>query len=314
MRMFLNGVDMVCADNALILHRRSASFGEAARFEFIRQNRPVFDARWAKYYEHAYREFRRRDPLKQLRAKYNALAPNLELPEKGFTLTPQERDESFLADTIQQTNFATPVIGDAEVVFILPGVILGGGSLSVLQHANELQMRGVETRILSLGKPKVGNYPQFAPVIPVSVDQLYKLDWNKQKVVATFWTTAYLVKGLTTRYRELQPYYYVQDYEPWFYSRPEEHPRVVEAEKTYEFGFPCVAKTEFLRDLVHQKHAAEVKVITPGIDHGVFLSWRAGEPSRPSTSQCLVSPSNYPKRKQRAFGADSHAPNTIARS
>ncbi len=268
MRMFLHGVDMVCADNALIFHKRSASFGSDARSEFIRQNRPVFDARFKRYYDVVYPVFLKNDPLKEIRELY---------VEKRFSLT--EPVQPYLLDTeklryLEQTAIhpleTKDVLGKAEIVFILPGVILGGGSLSVLQHVNELLLRGIEARVISLGDVQIGNYPRLAPVINLTVEELFSLQWSNQKVVATFWTTAYVVHSLRQRFHSLDAYYYVQDYEPWFYSQPEQFLQVKEAEGSYELGLSCVVKTEFLKDLLQKRHEREARLITPGIDHGVF--------------------------------------------
>lgn len=268
MRMFLNGVDMICADNVLVYHRRSASFGKETRAKHIQENRPIFDARWDRYYRYAYQAFLKRDPLKELRLRYRALADTLEAPKIPLAL--EAKDKELLHVETAITAPTVSVLRDVDIVFVLPGVILGGGSLSVLQHVNELLARGVNARVVSLGDVNIGNYPLLAPVISVSKEQFFQLNWSQQKVVATFWTTAYLVKALTLRFPQVRGYYYVQDYEPWFYSRPEEFPAVRDAEASYGLGLHCVCKTEFLAELLKTNHQVQAEIIRPGIDLSVF--------------------------------------------
>lgn len=268
MRMFLNGVDMICADNVLVYHRRSASFGKETRAKHIQENRPIFDARWERYYRYAYQAFLKRDPLKELRLRYRALAEVLEAPKVPLALESKDKELLHVETAISAPTVS--VLRDVDIVFVLPGVILGGGSLSVLQHVNELLARGVNARVVSLGDVNIGNYPLLAPVISVSKEQFFQLNWSQQKVVATFWTTAYLVKSLTLRFPQLRGYYYVQDYEPWFYSRPEEFPAVKDAEASYALGLQCVCKTEFLAELLKSQHQVQAEIIRPGIDLSVF--------------------------------------------
>ncbi|MCC6932405.1 MAG: glycosyltransferase [Deltaproteobacteria bacterium] len=270
MRMFLNGVDMVVADNALIHHRRSASFGKEERLDRIGQNRPVFDARWEIYYRPIYREFLDRDPIKRVRDLYYQQKAPVQEPI-GY-LEPEKLSEDFAlnAKSVGRKNSASKIIEGVDVVFILPSVVLGGGTLSVLQHVDELTIRGIKARVLGVSRSEVKDRPYLAPNIQISVDQLFELNWEKQIVVATFWTTAYVLKALKDRYPNIKPYYYIQDYEPWFYSHPENFPVVKKAERSYDFGFPAVAKTKYLAEVVKERHGYEITVITPGIDELVF--------------------------------------------
>jgi GT2 family glycosyltransferase len=270
MRVFLNGIDMVCADNALIYHRRSASFGQEVRLDYIKQNRPIFDARWKRYYEHLYAAFISSDPLSEVRDRYAYRNVLLEAPIAPFHLSETDIKCGEIEIAGENVGSRKAVLDDVEIVFIMPEVIVGGGSLSVLQHVNELLQRGIEARIISLGHIDIGTYPLLAPVISTSVEELFKLNWTTQKVIATFWTTTYLVKGLKERHSSLDAFYYIQDYEPWFYSRPEHFKRVDEAKRSYSFGLKAVTKTFFLKDLIEQKHHIDVEVITPGVDLKIF--------------------------------------------
>lgn len=270
MRAFLNGVDTVTADNALVFHRRAASFGSESKNIQLEKNAPIFFGRWMRYWEKAYERFRAADVVAGVVRSYRSTAAVLERPEKPFVLEQEfERFEQLASDRAPVLS-GHKVLGDAQVVFILPSIIVGGGTLSVLQHVNELIEQGIEARLVSLQEPELGDYPLLTAPIVVSPEQLFELDWSSQSVVATYWFTSYLVKGLVSRYPELNGFYYVQDYEPWFYPRSERFKTVQQAERSYELGLPCVVKTEFLRQTLHKCHNIKATLITPGVHTGVF--------------------------------------------
>jgi hypothetical protein len=131
MRMFLGGADMICVDNSLIFHRKSASFGEQRSDELKRAHWPIFEQRWGKYHRVLYDEFKRRNPLHEIRSKLSSLsdrAQQLEItPEQHLYASPEPADSQTLK-----------LLDDVEVVFVLPNIQVGGGTLSVLQHVNEI--------------------------------------------------------------------------------------------------------------------------------------------------------------------------------
>ena len=266
-RLALNGADTVCADDAFVFCTQPTSENSIKRSRLAKS---LIDARWSKFSKALASKFTRDDPLMNLRESYNSLAPTLSIPTEPFSLSKKQKD--FLQYS-KKTGFLSPgaqVLSDTSVVFLLPGVILGGGSISVIQHANELVQRGIEAKVLSLGQVNVKDYTCLAPIVPVSLEQLFSLDWSDQAVVGTFWTTTYIIESLCKQNSSLKPFYYVQDYEPWFYSHSEEFSRIKEAKQSYELGLRCVAKTEFLSDIVSSEHGVSVDIVSPGLDHSVF--------------------------------------------
>ncbi|MCB0324232.1 MAG: glycosyltransferase, partial [Bdellovibrionales bacterium] len=331
MRMFLHGVDMVVAENSLILHRKSESFGMEGGREHARANRPIFEARWGRYYWLVYPEFLARDPLREVRSRYRQLAPVIEPPVAPVSVQGLPEQMERLSRRARVSTRVASLLDGVEVVFIVPSVILGGGTLSVLQHVNELQLRGVEARVLTLTQPDTIQFPYLSPPIAVSPEQLMELDWSTQHVVATFWLTAYYVKALTRRYSGLKGYYYVQDYEPWFYSRPDRLPTIREAEQSYHLGLHAVAKTDYLRQVVQREHGIDVSLVSPGLARTVFYPGEQdkafGRPSltayyRPRTprrggKECTAIlqavKARVPEARLQLFGEDAELPEEFAR-
>ncbi|MCB0354779.1 MAG: glycosyltransferase [Bdellovibrionales bacterium] len=266
MRMFLHGADIVCADNALVYHKQSASFGKRSREVLYQKNRALFDRRWGILFEVAHKTFLSRDPLKRVRSEYSRILPEVTFLQESFRHREWiDADSVPLAVDSQQEFFQR---GD-EIVFLLPNVVAGGGSLSVIQHANQMTAEGRRVIVFSLGAIEAeALQSSLVPIVQISAKEFLALNWSTQVVIATFWTTTYLLKHLVERAEQVRPYYYVQDFEPWFYEKA--HPDHDAALKTYSFGFPLVAKTQFLCDTVQRECGVTVTRISPGLSDGVF--------------------------------------------
>ena len=264
-KMTLMGRAPVVADDALVIGVGSQddSFIPAGDVG-------LYQRRW----EHFCRSLSEQTPknavLKSNAESYKQLEPKYEIAKAYFE--PKEIDPDFGLIARKPTNrrSANVLLNDIEVVFLLPSVVLGGGSLSVLQHVDELNLRGIKAKVFTTAPLEVKSRPYLAPAVALSSEELLSLKWTNQIVIATFWTTAYLLRAICHQAPKVRPYYYIQDYEPWFYSHPDEFSLVQKVEKTYEFGFQGVAKTQFLADVVKEHHGIDIEVITPGIDPFVF--------------------------------------------
>ena len=125
--------------------------------------------------------------------------------------------------------------------FIPPASQNGGGHINLFRFAQGLQARGVAARVV------VTNDGTLSPRLPVEqlraeiqawfgnfAGGVYYMDDDLPPAhasVATGWQTAYGVRAF--RGSPLK-YYFIQDFEPWFYARGSE---AIFAEETYRFGF-----------------------------------------------------------------------------
>lgn len=270
MRMFLYGADTVFADNSLIHHRKSASFGKEKRNIHYYRNRPVFDQRWKRYYKPLFKEFLRRDPLAELRKRYYS-----SFSKSNKILSQMEITPEIVLEKVKKANSIKKPkdlldVSSFDVVFILPSIILGGGTLSVLQHANELEQRGHKVLLISLTEFQDNIYHWLRSPVALSIEDILALNWTNQRVVATFWLTAYLVDEIKKKSSDVKAFYYVQDYEPWFYSAVEQPDIVQAVKKTYDMGFHMIAKTPYLKKIVLEQENKHIDVISPGIDSENF--------------------------------------------
>jgi glycosyltransferase involved in cell wall biosynthesis len=101
-------------------------------------------------------------------------------------------------------------------------------------------------------------------------------DWQGADVaLATGWQTAYPLRSLGGCALKA---YYVQDYEPEFYAASAER---LWAEATYRMGYPCLASSPWLRDLVRERYGAQAESFEYGVD---FDHYRPLDlPRRPDT-------------------------------
>ena len=104
-------------------------------------------------------------------------------------------------------------------------------------------------------------------------------------VVATFWRTVPLLLQLPTQGRR---YYFVQDFEPYFYPVGTEY---VEAENSYRQGLHCLTLGPWLAKLMRERYGAQADHFDFSVDTAIYHPGVAAKPphlrvafyARPST-------------------------------
>jgi glycosyltransferase involved in cell wall biosynthesis len=90
-------------------------------------------------------------------------------------------------------------------------------------------------------------------------------DWHGADVAfATGWQTAFPLAALPDCGLKA---YYVQDYEPEFYPASAER---LWADETYRMGYPCLASSPWLRELLRERYGAQAEVFEYGVDLDVY--------------------------------------------
>ena len=163
-----------------------------------------------------------------------------------------------------------------HLAWLIPGFRRGsGGHMALLTIARELEARGhscsvwihdpigMMDRRVALAHREIVDH--FAPLKGGVFNDF--ADWQGADVAfATGWQTAYPV-GLL-RDCKLKAYL-VQDYEPDFYPASAER---IWAEATYRMGYPCLASSPWLRDLLRGRYAARAEVFEYGVDFERYRS------------------------------------------
>jgi glycosyltransferase involved in cell wall biosynthesis len=225
------------------------------------------------------------------------LSPNIVLKDGAIALRrreiPQPKVTDYLADSqvfVRSFDFSSAVIERSKKLCATPGTgevrsltwfipeftnPFYGGIHTILRFADYfLRTHGVVSRFAVLGRchPSViGDrmataFPDLAARSDVriagtteSINALPECDG----AIATLWTTAYALLHFEKPRRK---FYFVQDYEPFFYPAGSASALV---EATYDFGFHGICNTGQLRDLYTAK-GGEADYFDPCIDPRVF--------------------------------------------
>lgn len=199
-----------------------------------------------------------------------------------------------------------------RILFVLPTRGLSGGANSVVQETAGFRRMGLDAKIAVDTK----YYQDFAKAYEaeLSADEVLVEYHDVAELrtamaacdacIATLCTTVHLI---VTTAREIaaaerpQLYYYIQDYEPFFF--PPNSPSWDTAVASYGYGTDVIgfAKTDWIAREISRRHAMTVLRVAPSLDHDTFypdLSRRAGVPRvaamiRPST------PRRAPRRTAR---------------
>lgn len=135
--------------------------------------------------------------------------------------------------------------------WVVPDMGVGsGGHTTIFRMIKHLESFGHKNRIYIFGGTKHGSNQKLKKFINENFFELEAEIFNSLEnikdsdaLVATSWQTAYPVRNIQNTRKK---FYFVQDFEPWFYPMNSEY---LLAENTYKFGFygicagPWLAKT-----------------------------------------------------------------------
>jgi glycosyltransferase involved in cell wall biosynthesis len=158
--------------------------------------------------------------------------------------------------------------------FIPPASENSGGHINLFRFAQGLQERGINCRVV------VTNDGTLSPRVP---DEILRSDITRwfgsfnsgisymdgdlppaHVSVATGWQTAYGVRAF--RGSPLK-YYFIQDFEPWFYARSSES---LFAEQTYSFGFTGVTAGRWLAHLMSENYGMPAHALGFSYDRNLY--------------------------------------------
>lgn len=166
-----------------------------------------------------------------------------------------------------------------RIVFILPGRGGGGGSHSVVQEALGLHRMGLDVAVATTTDSYAGfrlNYPELDRAFPVP---LYRDDAELAGVLAGFdiavATTAPSANQLAAVLAGMEgpspkPAYYIQDYEPLFFTPGTAEWTAARASYAALPGALLMAKTDWLRHIVRENHGRPVVKVSPSLDHQTY--------------------------------------------
>ena len=159
-----------------------------------------------------------------------------------------------------------------SVAFLVSNIhSISGGLISVLQFVNEFIHRGHTAYIVTCDyepDPKLLNL-YTCPIRYMNQQEMAKFFPKTDIVVATYWTTAFQwVPKIIKRNPTVFPFYYIQDFESFFY--PEEDQDRKKVIESYSFIPDKIVVSEWLSSKLRELGYQDVIKITPGINLDIF--------------------------------------------
>lgn len=145
--------------------------------------------------------------------------------------------------------------------WIIPEMGIGsGGHINIFRFVSYLERHGIHNKIYLMTPPTLKTDREVreftAKHFPI-LDKNVELFSGTEKAgfahgtVATSWQTAYFVRNFNNT---ISKFYFVQDYEPFFFARGSEYEM---ARNTYQFGFRGLTAGDWLRDICRGKFGME---------------------------------------------------------
>lgn len=188
-------------------------------------------------------------------------------------------------DEIKILNWIIPEMGKGS-----------GGHLNIFRFVSNLENRGFHSRIYLYKTPNYRDNKAVKdflrenfPILDERVEVFWDVKYARfaHATIATSWQTAYFVKNFNNT---ISKFYFVQDYEPFFYAHGSEYEF---AKETYRFGFRGITAGDWLKDKLNQEFGMptdsfgfsyDKELYTPQKKHGktkrVFFYARPVTPRR----------------------------------
>lgn len=158
--------------------------------------------------------------------------------------------------------------------WIIPEMGVGsGGHINIFRFVSKLQKMGIRNRIYVHQPINMRTDKELRAFLRAN----YEIDPDEIEMycgvgdvlfahgtVATGWQTAYFVNRFDNT---LAKFYFVQDFEPYFYAPGSEY---MFAEKTYNFGFYGITAGDWLKEKLHDEYGMETASIGFSYDRELY--------------------------------------------
>lgn len=248
MRALVQGWKVVCAKGLFVFHNGWSSFGAQERNRHMERNEYLFRSIWSERYSEIELKQRLSDPLREMRAQIERL------PADSLIEGRSSSSENY------------------RVIYVLPSLALYGGVISVVQVVNQLVLRGVDAGIAVVGGRDTSALrygpAYFSPLFFEDEESFLRDCPATDILVATHWTTAYLVKKIVERQKKTKCAYFVQDYEPDFHF--DDSQKRAMAEMSYEIIEDRICKTDWLKRKL-DAFGGRNHIVPLGLNEDVFF-------------------------------------------
>lgn len=161
-----------------------------------------------------------------------------------------------------------------RILFVLPVTEPGGGAYVIIQECKALIEMGIDARILNYPKNKKAfekNFPDLGvPVIYENMSEIGSIAAEFDACIGTVNTTVEKLKTIEQTNGKPVMGYYIQDFEPYFYSSGSiDYLKAIES-YTLIPSVCRVTKTQWNRDLLYSIVGVDCTIIGPSVDIDQF--------------------------------------------
>lgn len=165
--------------------------------------------------------------------------------------------------------------GPIYLNWIIPEMGVGsGGHTTIFRFVTKLQRRGIKNRIYVIKPVNIQTDRELRAFLRANYDidpdeiEIYcetdKFEFA-HGMMATSWQTAYYVNKFDNT---LAKFYFVQDFEPYFFARGAEY---LFAENTYKFGLYGITAGTWLKEKLHEEYGMKTSSISFSYDRNVYV-------------------------------------------
>ncbi len=279
------GFDLAIADQCFVYHAKSKSFGSATRDVLAKKGGESLRDKYGSSRIQVGTERLKNSPeLARIRSQVDAF-----LDAKGGTVHVGK------VSAYRKPN---------RILYVLPVKGGSGGANSVIQEAAGLRSMGIDAKVATHIKYMDGFrrfYRKFLDsgehfVFYDSDDSLLAQAEPFDVVVATLWSTPALILPIAMRWPDKLYAYYIQDYEPWFFTNDPESRSVAFDSYTILPDMTLMAKTDWMCRTVHERHGCHVYRIAPSLDHDVYFPGIASNAMHETVSVAAMIRPSTPRR------------------
>lgn len=165
-----------------------------------------------------------------------------------------------------------------RLLFLLPVQGGSGGAHSVVQESLELYRYGIDVQIAVINKKHptfLENYKDIPEIQDMvisyqDIKDLKVLAESFSVVCGTIYNTVQDLQEILETCPHVMPAYYIQDYEPFFSARDTENWLAANNSYTKISNSVLFAKTQWLCNVIKQRHNVVAYKVEPSIDHQVY--------------------------------------------
>jgi len=276
-----HGWQLALADDTYVYHAHSRSYNTERRRKLSEHaNRSLAKKHGQQIIDQGTTDCRNNRILQGIRAHSQHYIAQEEIIQKGYRRFQKKR-----------------------LVFVLPIWVAGGGGNVVVLAAQTMRRMGIDAHIMNLHVHRASfeqAYPKIGvPLVYAEIEDIHRLVVNYDAAVGTFNPTISWIAPALENHPDLKVGYYIQDYEPYFYSPGTNGHQIACDSYTLIPDLVRCVTTQWIYDQIQQHHRLSANQDLPctiiGASFDTSLYWPRPRhdpawPDRPIRISAMIRP------------------------